>query len=516
MLKKAAGFLILVLVSLFALTNTSYAAEQLTLNHDNRVWDTSDYCLRVYNVSIGLSEIQSLNKDKTAIEELIIKTADPDIRVRNSAYTWKDWTRLAIERLSFDFSRFSPVPNGNGYEVTVTAPAIQRNTDSTIPFTVYVVDDLPKPIIATVSFFGTNISDMHIEITNSASLALSDIETPVKDGYTFKGWYLDKDCTEPFLIPNKANYDKQIIAGNLTLYPKWEKNPMYAIIHFANNEFSDLKLDITNGTVLTTQITGIPARDGYTFKGWYLDKDCTEPFLIPNKANYDKQIIAGNLTLYPKWEKNPMYAIIHFANNEFSDLKLDITNGTVLTTQITGIPARDGYTFKGWYLDKDCTEPFLIQGSSEYAKQAITGDLTLYSKWQLASAFLEPPQEQTKQERIQERPKAMVISEKPGALAQKPNLVLSAENAKTPLHETKTQEKIVQNNEQDTVAPEPVTFENKTTKSKIGVPMYEYLILVLFTATAVCFGHSIFLDLRVLKWYKRKKIAYMAKHEVTS
>ena len=436
MLKKAAGFLILVLVSLFALTNTSYAAEQLTLNHDNRVWDTSDYCLRVYNVSIGLSEIQSLNKDKTAIEELIIKTADPDIRVRNSAYTWKDWTRLAIERLSFDFSRFSPVPNGNGYEVTVTAPAIQRNTDSTIPFTVYVVDDLPKPIIATVSFFGTNISDMHIEITNSASLALSDIETPVKDGYTFKGWYLDKDCTEPFLIPNKANYDKQIIAGNLTLYPKWEKNPMYAIIHFANNEFSDLKLDITNGTVLTTQITGIPARDGYTFKGWYLDKDCTEPFLI--------------------------------------------------------------------------------QGSSEYAKQAITGDLTLYSKWQLASAFLEPPQEQTKQERIQERPKAMVISEKPGALAQKPNLVLSAENAKTPLHETKTQEKIVQNNEQDTVAPEPVTFENKTTKSKIGVPMYEYLILVLFTATAVCFGHSIFLDLRVLKWYKRKKIAYMAKHEVTS
>lgn len=436
MLKKATGFLILVLVSLFALTNTSYAAEQLTLNHDNRVWDTSDYCLRVYNVSIGLSEIQSLNKDKTAIEELIIKTADPDIRVRNSAYTWKDWTRLAIERLSFDFSRFSPVPNGNGYEVTVTAPAIQRNTDSTIPFTVYVVDDLPKPIIATVSFFGTNISDMHIEITNSTSLALSDIETPV--------------------------------------------------------------------------------RDGYTFKGWYLDKDCTEPFLIPNKANYDKQIIAGNLTLYPKWEKNPMYAIIHFANNEFSDLKLDITNGAVLTTQITGIPAQDGYIFDGWYLNKDCTEPFLIQGSSEYAKQTITGDLTLYSKWQLASAFLEPPQEQTKQERIQERPKAMVISEEPGALAQKPNLVLSTENTQAPLQETKTQEKIVQNNEQDTVAPEPVTFENKTTKSKIGVPMYEYLILVLFTATAVCFGHSIFLDLRVLKWYKRKKIAYMAKHEVTS
>jgi uncharacterized repeat protein (TIGR02543 family) len=436
MLKKAIGFVIFVLVSLFALTNTSYAAEQLTLNHDNRVWDTSDYCLRVYNVSIGLSEIQSLNEDETAIEELIIKTAAPDIRVRNSADSWKDWTRLAVERLSFDFSRFSPVPNKNGYQVTVTAPAIWRDTDSTIPFTVYVVDDLPKPIIATVSFSGTNISDMHIEITNGATLALSDIQTPVKEGYTFKGWYLDKDCTEPFLIPNKANYDKQTITGNLTLYPKWEKNPMYAVIHFANNEFSDLKLDITNGAVLTTQITGIPVRDGYVFGGWYLDKDCTKPFLI--------------------------------------------------------------------------------QGSSEYAKRAITGDLTLYSRWQSVSAFLEPPQKLNKQERIQGQPKATVISEKPGALEQKPGLVLLAEKTQTPLQETETQEETVQNNEQDTVAHDSIMFENKKTKPKIGVSMYEYLVLVFLAAVTVCFGHSIFLDLRVLKWYKRKKIAYMAKHEVIS
>jgi uncharacterized repeat protein (TIGR02543 family) len=268
--------------------------------------------------------------------------------------------------------------------------------------------------------------------------------------------------------------------------------------------------------VLTTQITGVPARDGYVFGGWYLDKDCTEPFLIPNKANYDKQTITGNLTLYPKWEKNPMYAVIHFANNEFSDLKLDITNGAVLTTQITGIPVRDGYVFGGWYLDKDCTKPFLIQGSSEYAKRAITGDLTLYSRWQSVSAFLEPPQKLNKQERIQGQPKATVISEKPGALEQKPGLVLLAEKTQTPLQETETQEETVQNNEQDTVAHDSIMFENKKTKPKIGVSMYEYLVLVFLAAVTVCFGHSIFLDLRVLKWYKRKKIAYMAKHEVIS
>lgn len=40
---------------------------------------------------------------------------------------------------------------------------------------------------------------------------------PVKEGYTFTGWYTDKDCTKAFDI------DKDTVSGSMTLYSGWDK-----------------------------------------------------------------------------------------------------------------------------------------------------------------------------------------------------------------------------------------------------------------------------------------------------
>ena len=42
-------------------------------------------------------------------------------------------------------------------------------------------------------------------------------ENPVKEGYTFTGWYTDKDCQKPFDITT----DK--VSDSMTLYSGWEK-----------------------------------------------------------------------------------------------------------------------------------------------------------------------------------------------------------------------------------------------------------------------------------------------------
>lgn len=47
--------------------------------------------------------------------------------------------------------------------------------------------------------------------------AISEIPTPVKDGYKFAGWYLDKDFTE-------AVSDDAKVTDNMTLYAKWEED----------------------------------------------------------------------------------------------------------------------------------------------------------------------------------------------------------------------------------------------------------------------------------------------------
>ena len=42
-------------------------------------------------------------------------------------------------------------------------------------------------------------------------------ENPVKEGYTFTGWYLDKDCTRQFDV------EKDTVSDSVTLYSGWEK-----------------------------------------------------------------------------------------------------------------------------------------------------------------------------------------------------------------------------------------------------------------------------------------------------
>lgn len=43
-------------------------------------------------------------------------------------------------------------------------------------------------------------------------------EQPVKEGYTFGGWYTDRDCT------NEWNTDSDTVTQSMTLYACWIKN----------------------------------------------------------------------------------------------------------------------------------------------------------------------------------------------------------------------------------------------------------------------------------------------------
>lgn len=65
--------------------------------------------------------------------------------------------------------------------------------------------------------FDTN-GGSHIESVRAMySETLNIEENPVKEGYTFTGWYTDRDCTNSFDVENEA------VTGSMTLYAGWEK-----------------------------------------------------------------------------------------------------------------------------------------------------------------------------------------------------------------------------------------------------------------------------------------------------
>ena len=108
-----------------------------------------------------------------------------------------------------------------------------------------------------------------------------------------------------------------------------------------------------------------PTRAGYTFKGWYADQALS-------KAYSFRSTVTQDLTLYAKWSE-ASYTVTFEPNGGSTVAAQDLTYGSKVTKPAN--PTRVGYTFVGWFTDAKLTKAYDF--SSE-----VTGDLTLYAKWQ--------------------------------------------------------------------------------------------------------------------------------------
>ncbi len=93
-------------------------------------------------------------------------------------------------------------------------------------------------------------------------------DEPVKEGYTFGGWYREEACT------NEFDFTAGITADT-TIYAKWTEKTVetteYTITFDANGGTVSPASAETKGGRLETLPT--PTRSGYTFDGWYTEKD---------------------------------------------------------------------------------------------------------------------------------------------------------------------------------------------------------------------------------------------------
>ena len=110
---------------------------------------------------------------------------------------------------------------------------------------------------------------------------------PTLTGYAFAGWYTDKNCTNAYDFRSK-------VTGNISLYAKW--NIAYTVSFDSNGGSS-----IANQSVESNHTASKPAnpsKTGFTFAGWFTDKDCTTAYDFSSK-------VTGDITLYAKWDKIP-------------------------------------------------------------------------------------------------------------------------------------------------------------------------------------------------------------------
>ncbi len=127
---------------------------------------------------------------------------------------------------------------------------------------------------------------------------------------------------------------------------------------------TDSETVTSGGQVSAPEVT----RNGYEFLGWYSDENCTVPFDF-------NQPLTGSITLYAKWGIKHTVEFNTLGGSTVETAR--VADGSSVTEPTT-IPTKDGHTFRGWYTDENCTD-----GNEYNFDNEVTGDLTLYAKWEI-------------------------------------------------------------------------------------------------------------------------------------
>ena len=209
------------------------------------------------------------------------------------------------------------------------------------------------------------------EISTSGYEIITLPEAPIKDNYTFKGWYLDKNTwneklSEDYFI-NKA------LTHDINSYAYYEENAIpepeeYTINFYVDDDiFSTLE---TSGNELIV-LPQAPKKESYEFVGWFFDKDTFNNQL--KEDTYLNKSLDQDINVYANYlfKEEPVKEFTVTFETCGGD-KMDSITTSIISSE--PLPTRYGYTFLGWYLEKT----YVNKVTFPYE---VKQNITLYAKW---------------------------------------------------------------------------------------------------------------------------------------
>ena len=202
--------------------------------------------------------------------------------------------------------------------------------------------------------------------------------TPVRNGYTFLGWYTAADGGD------RANFEEKV-NGPKTLYAHWAKNAAVTF-RIVNGTWSGGAAEDKTVTVVL-----YPQADG-TASGT-LDASYVPQIMLPapgyeniaggweQTPNTDPNGITGDVTYVYRFGStgggsssgHSTRYTLHYESNGGTAYKDErCSSGTKMTLDKT--PTRESYTFTGWYADKALTQ--------KITTVTMNSDKTVYAGWE--------------------------------------------------------------------------------------------------------------------------------------
>ena len=313
-------------------TNTSNINDRIIKDGVYRLEEGDKIYVKVVNSSTTVAE--------ALINSIVPRTTQKNIRINYGGIVqnniWKQADSPVFEEFGIKLS-FNLNTNGDNNAV-------------------YNNDDLKNGITHTIH---TGTKYTTITIPNA---------TPTRPNCTFKGWATNKNATSAQYAKNS----KIKIDTSTVLYAIWQFNTITLTLNGNGGTPETATKNLTYGSTYTplAVASNNPTRTGYNFDGWYTD--ATGGTKITSSTTVTS---TNNVTLYAHWKAQSMTVTLNANGGSVSPTSFTATYNEKYGTLPT--PTRDGYEFKGWYLDTGYTKQITAD-----SKVTQTGAHTLYAKWQ--------------------------------------------------------------------------------------------------------------------------------------
>lgn len=195
---------------------------------------------------------------------------------------------------------------------------------------------------------------------------------PTAEGFRFDGWYRSSECNES----EKWNFDTDRITGPTTLYAKWTPLGSNTVTYNLQGHGEDIVQKYIPDGPLDPANVPTPADKGYRFLGWYKSAACADD----EKWDFEIDKIAGDITLYAKWEEVFYTVSFDLLGHGTAIDSLKLKEGALIEKTEALQPTAESCHFEGWYREYNA-ETKEYSGIWDFASDTVTEDITLYAKW---------------------------------------------------------------------------------------------------------------------------------------
>ena len=342
-------------------------------------WATTDNAETAQYVSGGTFTMLSVDTVLYAVWELQEFTVSRNIAPGYAISGLSD-RYCYVDNLEFTVSGVNPKVYING---TLIACDGEGKYTFTVTEQICVIVADSSSLAFIYSANGGSGAPMDGSIYSIGSAATISNIVPVRTGYTFCGWSISKDAQSAEYEPSDS---LTFSDTDVILYAVWRANAYTVTYNAAGGEGAMQDSAYSYGTI--GALSGnVFVKEGFAFVGWALSEGGVCVFADGDEVLNLSDENGANIALYAVWEQIKTLITFDADGGTGGSANLSVGYGDTLSASGLIAPVRNGYTFGGYFTEKDGNGEMLFDRDMLPVNYTVNGwdrteqNLTLYAYW---------------------------------------------------------------------------------------------------------------------------------------